>query len=75
MGRGLLNPIDVKSAYKKRGPTGGRLVIFSAYTPQNFSVLGVGADPFTTPFPERFSHVFRIHLFVNRQNACPLPER
>jgi hypothetical protein len=48
---------------------GGRLFIFSAYTPLNFSVLGVGADPFTTSLPEKFSDVFEIHLMVNRQNV------
>lgn len=50
---------------------GGRLFIFSAYTPLNFSVLGVGADPWFSDITLSKVHFpFSIfHITVTGQNV------
>lgn len=43
---------------------GGRLIIFTAYTPLNFSVLGVGADPLGYIISQKVFYVFDFHIFT-----------
>ena len=54
---------------KKEGSDGRKTLHLRAYTPQNFSVLGVGADPLHPSLFKNISYAFELHPFVNRPNV------